>query len=606
MRKIFPMSFLAALALALVGCGGSDDAFQNPDDPDPNAPVVGALTLTTSTPTLPTDGSLSADIRAFVQDENNVAMEGVTVSFSADAGVINVTQAVTGTDGVATATLTASPSNKANQTLTVTAVAGTAREDITVNTVGTRLSLQGPSSAVLQQNNDYVVNLIDSGDAGISGIDVTVASSQGNSVSSSTVTTDVNGKATFTVTTDQPGDDTITVSALGLNSSQQVAVNTDSFTVITPASDGVEVNLNTARTITVRWLTDNNPVVGQTVAFATTRGTLSAPTAVTNGSGDATVTVQSTTAGAGTITATGTGVTAQRTVEFIAITAAAIDVQPGIFTLAPNEETTLTAIVRDAAGNLVKNKLVNFNVQDVTGGSLSVASATTNSQGRAQSVYTAGATTSATDGVLITVSVTQGASTLTDTVALTVARKELFISLGTGNEIEEPNQAQYKIQYVIQMTDSSGNGVPNVPLVVSIVSDRYYKGVREFNGTNWLSANPLFGPCADEDINHNGVLDAGEDFNGSTRVEAGNIALVTPSNVVTNDQGIVLVDVLYPQDHAYWVDVTLEASASVQGTEFKRASHFLLQGSTEDFNTEDTAPPGVTSPFGVNACNQPD
>jgi hypothetical protein len=187
-----------------------------------------------------------------------------------------------------------------------------------------------------------------------------------------------------------------------------------------------------------------------------------------------------------------------------------------------------------------------------------------------------------------------------------VARQEVFISLGTGNSITEPNEAQYKIQFVIQMTDSSGNGVPNVPLVVSIVSDSYFKGTREFNGTSWRGYNPLFGPCADEDVNRNGVLDVSEDFNSSTRLEAGNIALVTPSNVVTNASGVALVDVLYPQEHAYWVNVTLEASASVQGTEFKRASHFLLPGATSDFSTEDTAPPGETSPFGINACNQPD
>jgi hypothetical protein len=332
---------------------------------------------------------------------------------------------------------------------------------------------------------------------------------------------------------------------------------------------------------------------------------LSAPTAVTDSSGNATVSVQSTTAGAGTITVTGTDVTAQRTVEFIATSAASIDVQPGIFTLAPNEQTTLTATVRDGAGNLVKNKLVSFNLEDNTGGVLSVASATTNSQGRAQSVYTAGSTASATDGVIVTASVTQGGNLIDDDVALTVARKEVFISVGTGNTIEEPNQAQYKVQFAIQITDSSGNGVSGVPVVVSIVSDNYYKGRRSWTGTSWRGFNPLFGPCADEDLNDNGVLDPGEDFNTSTRLEAGNIALVTPSNVETDDGGTALVDVVYPQEHAYWVDVTLEASASVQGTEVKRASHFTLPGSTEDFSSETTAPPGETSPFGVQACNSP-
>ena len=61
---------------------------------------------------------------------------------------------------------------------------------------------------------------------------------------------------------------------------------------------------------------------------------------------------------------------------------------------------------------------------------------------------------------------------------LTVARREVFISIGTGNSIEEPNAAQYKVEYVVQLTDASGNGVANVPLTVSMLSQRYLKGFR--------------------------------------------------------------------------------------------------------------------------------
>jgi hypothetical protein len=464
------------------------------------------------------------------------------------------------------------------------------------------LSIQGASTAALNQTVQYTISLVDSGDAGLANRDVTVTSENGNTLSDTTVTTDNNGRATVSLTVDNTGNDTITASALSLNASQNIAVNSDIFTVTVPDDDTTEVDLNTPQTITVHWEADGDPVAGETVQFASTRGTLSAPSGVTDSSGNATVTVQSTTAGAGTITVNGTGVTAQRTVEFVATEAALIDVQPGIFTLAPNEETTLTATVRDAAGNLVKNKLVSFNVDDNTGGNLSVASATTNSQGRAQTVYTAGSTPSATDGVIVTASVTEGGNLIDDDVALTVARKEVFISVGTGNQVGEESEAQYRIQYAIQITDSSGNGVANVPLVVSIHSERYYKGRRDFVGT-WRAYNPLFGPCADEDINQNGVLDPLEDFNTSTRLEAGNIALVTPSNSVTNSKGIALVDVIYPKEFAYWLDVVLEASASVQGTEVKRASHFQLPGAAVDFQTETIAPPGEVSPFGQLDCN---
>ena len=86
----------------------------------------------------------------------------------------------------------------------------------------------------------------------------------------------------------------------------------------------------------------------------------------------------------------------------MATTPTSIDVQPSVFTLSTTQSSTITAVVRDAAGNLVKNQTVTFTLNDVTGGTLSVGSAITDSQGRAQTVYTASNTTSANEGVQIT------------------------------------------------------------------------------------------------------------------------------------------------------------------------------------------------------------
>jgi hypothetical protein len=102
------------------------------------------------------------------------------------------------------------------------------------------------------------------------------------------------------------------------------------------------------------------------------------------------------------------------------------------------------------------------------------------------------------------------------------------------------------------------------------------------------------------------VLDPGEDFNNSGRLEAGNIATVTPSNAVTDAQGFVLVSVFYPQEYAEYLDVALSASTTVQGTEYVRTSRFLVAGTASDFNSATIAPPGFVSPFGVAAtCNNP-
>jgi hypothetical protein len=211
------------------------------------------------------------------------------------------------------------------------------------------------------------------------------------------------------------------------------------------------------------------------------------------------------------------------------------------------------------------------------------------------------------------------------TVSLTVARREVFVSIGTGNSLEEPNTAQYKIEYIVQVTDSNGNGVANVPVSLRILSEAYYKGFRvgaTAPATGWITTYtvPAGSPgtinggqgCQDEDTlglpayQRNGILDPGEDYNSNGRLEAGNIAAVTPSNATTDANGFVLVNVFYPQEYAYYLDVLLSASTTVQGTEYVRTSRFVLPGISTDFNDVSKAPPGPVSPFGRAAtCSSP-
>ena len=325
----------------------------------------------------------------------------------------------------------------------------------------------------------------------------------------------------------------------------------------------------------------------------------------TNGSGDATVTVTASTAGPGVVTATNTdGTSIQLNIEFVAITPATLDLQASPFTIATNGQSALTATVRDAAGNFVKNQTVSFVLTDVTGGSLSVAQAVTNSQGQAKTFYNASNATSAANGVRIDATV-QGTA-VTDFAQVTVAQRQVLVSFGTGNEIEEPNQAQYRTQWVIQVTDSQGNGVSGADVSLSILTRRYWEGTRVFSAgppTFWGTPHVPAAGCPDEDVNHNGVLDAGEDLNGNGKIEAGNILTVVPdtgtaSTATTDKNGFALFWVYYPQAYAYWLEVQLTAKLTVQGTEFSETTVFLPDGSTADFTSQTNTPPGVVSPFG--------
>ena len=625
MRKTGILS--ALIALALTACGGGEDSFVGGSGGGGQTPAVtvGSLTLISSSPTVPSDGSTPAQISAFVRDASNKFMKDVPVVFSASSGGLIITQGTTDDNGLATATLS-SAGDPAKRTITVTAMAGSVTQTINVDVSGTTLTVQGPAGLTLSQQGTYTVKLVDSGNHAVPNQAVTVASQRTNTLSATSVTTDSTGAATFKMTAANGGNDTITVTALGLTATQAVAVNSDNFTITAPAAN-TEVTLGANQTVTVHWTMNNVPVVGQPVSFATTRGTVSAASVITDASGNASVTVSATNAGGAVVSAASGVSTAQLPIEFVATTATQIEVQPSAFTVATNQTSNITAVVRDAAGNLVKNKTVVFTLDDVSGGTLSVGSAVTDSQGRAQTVYTSSNSTSANQGVKITATV-QGTA-VSKQVALTVAKREVFLSIGTGNELSEPNTAQYKVEYIVQVTDSNGNGVPNVPVSLRILSDVYYKGFRvaavapatgwstTYTATGVGSVAGLVGQgCPDEDtlglaINQrNGILDGGiggiEDVNSNGRLDAGNIAAVTPSNATTNADGFVVVNVFYPQEYAYYLDVSLSASTSVQGTEYVRTSRFTLPGLSTDFNDSAKAPPGPISPFGVQtSCSNP-
>jgi hypothetical protein len=596
--------FLSALmVLVLAACGG-EDAFQGGGG-GPDASVA-SITLLTSSPTISSDGILPAEITAFVRNSSNQFVTDAPVAFSSNSGGLLVTQGTTDDNGVAKASLSAA-GDPTSRSITVRAQSGSASATVTVDVAGSTLTIQGPSSLTINQQGTYRVALLDSASRAIVGRTITITSQRTNTLSATSVVTDSTGGATFTLTAVNNGNDTVTVNGLGLVATQAVAVNPDSFTITAPAA-GTEVTLGTLQAVSARWLVNGVPQSGQTISFSTTRGTVTAATATTDGTGTATTSVSASSAGGAIVTASAGTSSAGVALEFVATTPATINLQPSVFSMGPTQSSTLTAVVRDAAGNLVKNKVVVFTLNDVSGGVLSVGTATTNSQGRAQTVYTAGTTTSANQGVMITAAV-QGAPGVTpSTVGLTVARREVFLSVGTGNEIAEPNPAQYQITYIVQLTDANGNGVAGVPVSLKVLSERYFKGSRVAGVSSWGTSYTVAGGCADEDADRDGILDVaeGEDLNNNGRIEAGNIVAISPSNAVTDANGFVLAQVYYPQEYAYYLTVSLSASSTVAGSEYVRTSTFMLPGSATDFNNITQTPPGPVSPFGIaGVCTNP-
>ncbi len=296
----------------------------------------------------------------------------------------------------------------------------------------------------------------------------------------------------------------------------------------------------------------------------------------------------------------------------------------------------MTAVVRDANNNLVEGQTVTFaTIGDTTGGTLSVASAITDAQGRAQTVYTASTTTSATNGVVVRATV-QSNQSVTTTADLTVGGLSVGLSLGTGNTILQLPAGcgttgdlctEFEVQYVA--------------ITLTLHALTYSKGNYTGGGTAAWSLNTT-ATCPNEDASQlgsvaadvfDGVLEAGEDGcqasatlglpaitpsaiapavcnpygNRNGKLDPGVTAVVSPGTVTTDATGSAVFDVIYPQSIANWVTVQVIATATVSGTETNANVIFSLPILTADVAAGATSPPpGQPSPYGqASSCSDP-
>lgn len=615
---------VAVMAVLLVaGCGGDENGFAG-DGGDPATGVAvsaATLTLLASSPQLGSSGSASAVISAIVKDQRNNLLADVPVTFTASSGSLEVTpNAVTDAAGRVEAALTPG-GDYTNRAITVTANAGNLTESVIIAVTGTSLTISGESSATLGDPVTLTIALRDSDGAPIAGRTLAVTSSQGNTLSAASLTTNSGGQVKVTVTATAAGTDTITVSAQGATASHAINVSGDEFSLLAPAA-GTSIEINSCEIVTASWMQTGSPVSGETLLFSATRGTLysdaactvPATSAVTNGSGEASLWIFSTNAGPSTLNAAAAdGPSTSRVVNFIATDAATLNVQANPATIGPNDgnqvvqqESAVTVTVRDANNNLVSGKVIRFTiVQDNSGGTLTSATATTNLQGRASTSYVSSSATTAKDGVIIRAEVNDDPS-INSTVTLTVARSALFVRLGTGNQIEEPNLTTYRMPYSVMVTDANGNAAAGVPLTLSVnpsdpngPNPGYAKGSYSVVGTAWVQN--VDDECRNEDLNLNGIMDLGEDTNLDGNLTPGNVASVPP-NVVTDSNGAFEFGITYAQQFANWVHVRLTATASVDGTESVDFQDFWLPVAASDVNNVQVPPPGVVSPFGEGAC----
>ncbi len=192
------------------------------------------------------------------------------------------------------------------------------------------------------------------------------------------------------------------------------------------------------------------------------------------------------------------------------------------------------------------------------------------------------------------------------------------IVIGNSNGIFSPNGIQYQDPYVIQVTDIDGIGAPNSIVSIKVKPLYYMTGYYahpleddtiDDTETEWKIK--ISEVCQAEDINNNGVIDAGEDVNQSGGLEPTNSVTISahPSleptlllganELVTDESGFGYFSLTYPKSEATWVAVKITATTSVSGSEDSAELSVHLPGLLDDYQDLDVDPPGKLSPYGT-------
>jgi len=397
----------------------------------------------------------STTVTAVVTDaKGNAVVDGTQVTFSGGTGTFGVTVASTVSGSVSTSFV---PSASGAHTLTATSGAATANATLTANALAVGSVTVTPSAPTLVADGASTitvdVTVRDATGAPLSGVTPTVSVDSDVTVGA-VAATGVTGISTVTLTAGSTvGTATISATASGVSASGTVQMIGGAAASVTVSATPNNVSLGNTTTVTARVLdAQGNPVPnGTQVAFAETTATSATLSSlyVTTTSGNASITVTPAAAGTVTIGAT-VGALAQVTTNITVNTLSAASM-----TLAADQTVqtadgasliTLTATVKDSAGNGVNGVTVSFTS---TLGTLSGLTAVTAGGGVATVTLSSPATGTAT--------VTATASGLTQSQALSfVAGSASGVSVTLS-----PSNVQVGSSTTVTavVTDAKGNAV---------------------------------------------------------------------------------------------------------------------------------------------------
>jgi protocatechuate 3,4-dioxygenase beta subunit len=585
----------------------------------------------------------AAEITATVLDENNGALEGVTVVFSTDSGQLSQSTATTDSSGNATVQLSAGNLDRSNRNITVTAqVSGVESDSTVVQVTGTTVQATLLETGLEPGSNQTVTLQVQVNDANgpVADTDVVVTSSGSGSVSPSSAqgTTDISGVYELELTdggTGSTGTVTLTVEAAGVSvDTEAITISGDAFRITAPTAANRSMTTDESVTVTV-----SVPDGITQVRFSTTLGVFDDDSAnvdkpVSGGTASAVLTADN--AGVATVQVADyedldPSETIQIGVAAPALAAANLSLQGSASVVALSQGTvtnsvSLTATVTNETEEPVGGSIVQFSLQNAPGGGefLSPTMVLTDSQGNASTTFTSGAISSDDDVTIVAQVLNYDTDTYaeepSDTFGVAIGGTAGSIMIGRGTTINSvDSDTAYSQPFVVVVADANGNPVEGALVSLSSWPVRYYDGVWVEVGDEWVI--DYYASAYNEDVNENVRLDEDIDYDSDgddivdifnydedeydidnacilagesipTLILGGNgDGLLTPANsaagtldpVVTTDEfGKGQFDLVYAKASATWIKVRISATTTVLGTETKALLTLILPHAESD------------------------
>ncbi|WP_218077102.1 inverse autotransporter beta domain-containing protein [Escherichia coli] len=348
------------------------------------SPAVQQLAVSTDKTTATADGADSVHYTLTVTGSDGKPVSGQAVRWEHNGGTLNG-ENTTNADGVATATLTSQTAGIIRVTATTRNQAAKAADVTFIAAMqGELLADRTQALADGQEAVSYTLTLKTTDGKPLSGKNVTFTTTAGQ-LSRTQGTTDQNGQLSVQLTSTRAGQAVVNASVDGTTiSAAPVMFETrpDTAIVVNKTSAVADGQDSIILTAVIRDAA-GVPVAGQAVTWHTDNGQFTQQDAVTNAAGAASATLTSTQAGNAQVSLSLNGTTTTVSAPRVSFTQQLyLTLQAGRTTAVAdgNDAITYTLNVRDAAGQPVKDKTVQWST-DL--GTLSTLQGTTSAQGEA-------------------------------------------------------------------------------------------------------------------------------------------------------------------------------------------------------------------------------